>query len=149
MKKIIITLFICIPFLLNSQKIEHDKKTNQVTIDGKDDFLLIRKGCVFDEECYFEAYDRDSIKVMRINYRDFNSTSEISKSNPDGTVRYFEYIFLESKQKTEIDFYAMSPKSIAKTIVTNKLIVNGKLDQKAVDEFVLVNGTPFKDRVKR
>ncbi len=149
MKKTFLTFGLFIACLcLQAQKIEHDKKSNQVTIDGQAVFRLTRENCGFEVDCHFEAFDADNNKVIRVNYKDFTSPSEISRSNPNGTVRYYEYLFLETKQRAEMDFFAISPKSIAKVIIANNLILNGKLNQKAVDEFVLVHGTPFAERLK-
>jgi len=152
MKKIVLIIQIIIAsFIVNAQKaeIKHDDKTNQVTVNGVISFKIERLECGFGMlDCHFDVFDIDGNKVIRINYREFNSPVEISSSNPKGTVRYYEFIFLESKQKAEIKYAGISSEKVAKRIVSGNLIVNGKLDIKAVDEFVLTNGTPFSERVK-
>ena len=151
LKKIILTVLIGLPILLNAQKlkIEYDDKTNNVSVNGEISFKIERFDCGFGMvDCHFDVHDLDGNKVIRINYRQFNSPVERKAANPDGIVRYYEFIFLDSKQKAEIKYVGISSKKLANSIVTNKLIENGKLDKKAVDEFILINGTPFSERIK-
>lgn len=151
MKSILILLLLAIPFISSAQKtkVDYDDKTHQVTVDGTHAFNIERIDCGFGMvDCHFDVFDKEGNRAFRINYRSFNSPVEVNASNPEGTVRYFEFIFLESKQKAEVKFVGISEKNMAKFIVSNNLMVDGHLDPKAVDEFVLTHGTPFAERVK-
>ncbi len=149
MKKIIICILMSLPFFVNAQKIKVDSKTHQVTIDGVNSFKIDRTGCGWGVDCYFEVYDIDSNKIMRINLKSFKSPMEKSSYNTDGSITYFEFIFLATKTKAEVDLFALKEEKVAKYILKNNLIVNGKLNDKAVEEFILVNGTEFSERAKR
>jgi hypothetical protein len=151
MKKIIICILMLLPFFTNAQKIKLDSKTNQVTVDGLNSFKIDRSGCglVGAGDCHFDVYDIDSNKVMRINYKDFKSAMEVNRSNPDGNIMYAEFIFLASKTKAEVTPFYRNEEKMAKFILKNNLIVNGKLNDKAVEEFVLVHGTAFSERASR
>jgi hypothetical protein len=74
---------------------------------------------------------------------------ERKSSNPEGIVRYYEYIFLVAKTKAEVEFLYIKEEKVAKSILKNNLIVNGKLNDKAVEEFILVHGTAFSERASR
>ncbi len=152
MKKIVLFIQIMmISFIVNAQKakIEYDSKTNKVSVNGVESFKMERFDCGFGMlDCHFDVFDKDGKKVIRINYRDFKSPVEVSKYNPEGNVQYYEFIFLESKQKAEINYVGITVEKVAKSIISNNLIVDGKLDVAAVDEFILSNGTPFSERVK-
>jgi hypothetical protein len=150
MKKIIIYLLVTLPFVVNAQKIKLDSKTNQVTIDGVNSFKIDRSGCGFGGvDCHFDVFDIDSNKILRVNFKGFKSPMERKPSNPEGNVYYMEFIFLASKQKAETEFSFRSEEKMAKYILKNGLILSGKLNDKAVDEFVLVHGTAFSERASR
>ncbi len=150
MKIILISILIVLPFITIAQKIKLDSKTNQVTVDGVNSFKIDRSGCGWGmEDCHFDVYDIDSNKVIRINYKEFKSPMERKSSNPEGIVRYYEYIFLKSKTKAEVEFLYIKEEKVAKNILKNNLIANGKINETAVEEFVLVHGTAFSERAKR
>ena len=145
------TTFICfILFAANftfAQKPTYDKKTNEVSVEGEHVFNIIRT-CDYGQNCRFEVFDLSGKKVMRINFLSFNSPVEVTKNNPRGNVDYLEFIFLESGQKAEYSFAPIHPKRVAAIILSNKLIQNGELNQEAMDEFILVNGTRFSERIR-
>ena len=149
MKKIVTTIALALlPILGFAQEVKFDKKTNIVTA-GENSFRLMRENCGFGGvDCHYDVFDKDNKKVMVINFRDYNSPTEISAGNPKGHVVYSEYVFLETKQKAEVEYFYIKHAKLAKYIIQNKLIVNGLLDNKAVEEFVVSKGTPFKERVK-
>lgn len=150
MKRVIVVIILMLPIALFAQKVKLDDKTNQVTIDGVNSFKIERSGCGWGmPDCHFDVFDNDGNKVIRINYKEFKSPMERKASNPEGIVRYYEYIFLVSKSKAEIEYLYMKEEKVAKNIVKNNLIVNGKLNDKAVEEFVLVHGTDFSARASR
>jgi hypothetical protein len=149
MKKIIFALLFAVPFFGIAQDVDFDKKTDEVIVDGSKVFKIERSGCGFGSvDCHYDIFDLEGNKLFKVNYRDFNSPVEVSKANPEGTVKYFEFVFFSSKQKAETDFTSIKEIHLAKFIVKNKLVKDGKINQPAVDEFVFSAGTPFADRVK-
>lgn len=148
--KLFLNILLCtIPYIGFAQKVDHDDKTDMVTIDGIQSFKIDRIGCGWNmEDCHFDVFDLAGNKVIRINYHTFNSPAETSSGNPKGRVEYFEFVFLESKTKAEIKANVIKEVKVAKLIVKNNLFREGKLDTKAVDEFVLVHGTNFSSRVR-
>ncbi len=129
--------------------VKYDRDSSMVSIDGVRSFKMEKIDCGFGMvDCHFDVFDLEGNKLIRINFRSFKSPVEVSKYNKDGTVSYYEFIFLESKQKAEIAFMSINSEKLARSILSNKLMVDGKLNHSAVEEFILVNGTPFSDRVK-
>jgi hypothetical protein len=104
MRKILFVLLFSIPFFCLSQDVDFDKKTDEVTVDGAKVFKIERSGCGFGAtDCHYDILDLEGNKLFKVNYRDFNSPVEVSRANPQGTVRYFEFVFFSSKQKAETD----------------------------------------------
>jgi hypothetical protein len=149
MKRILFCALFLFPLMTIAQKVKHNDKTNEMTADGVTVFKIERTGCGFAmSDCHFDVYDMEGNKVLRVNYREFKSPVERNASNPEGIVRYYEFIFLKSGKKAEIGHMGMKEEKVAKSIIKNKLFAEGKLDDKAVDEFVLVQGTRYSERVK-
>jgi hypothetical protein len=137
------------PFLGFTQDVDFDKKTNEITVDGKPVFKVDREGCGFgDIDCVYKILDLQGKFLFRANMRQFNSPVEVSQANPKGRVVYLEFVFPETKQKAEVVFPGIKSEKIGKVVVKNNLIVDGVLDQKAIDDFVFNAGTPYSDRVK-
>jgi hypothetical protein len=150
MKKIIFCFLFVLPCMLFAQKVKLDSKTNMVTVDAVNSFKIERSGCGWGmPDCHFDVFDLDSNKVIRINYKEFKSPMERKASNPEGIVRYYEFIFLASKTKGEVEYMFIKEEKMAKSIVKYNLFTNGKLNDKAVEEFILVHGTDFSERAKR
>ncbi len=147
MKKMFFYLLLCSPLVCLSQKVEFNKKTKEVTVDGVHSFNIDATGCglAFDD-CHYEIFDTTGAKVIRINYREFKSFVERNQANPQGIVRYYEFIFFTSKTKAEIEYTDLSKVALAKLILKNNLVSAGKINDKAVGEFVFANGTPFSQR---
>jgi hypothetical protein len=145
--RILFLLLVLTSSIARAQKPTYDKKTNEVSLEGEHVFNIIRT-CEYGQNCRFEVFDLSGKKVMRINYLSFNSLVEVTKNNPKGTVNYLEFIFLESGKKAEYSFAPIHQKRVAAIILSNKLIQNGELNQEAMDEFILVNGTRFSERIR-
>lgn len=145
MKKILLGLLLLFPLLSQAQKVNYDKKTNIVTVDGVKIFNIVRDGCGFMEaECFFDVMDNDGKREIRITYKTFKDMRTISKTNPEGTVGYCEYVFFGTKQKAQTTIMYTKTEKMAEFVAKNKLFANGKLDPKAVDDFVLVYGMSIK-----
>lgn len=131
------------------QEVQFQEETNLVLVDNKPSFKLEKVDCGFGAvDCHFDVFDLTGKKVLRINLREFNSPVEVSQSNPKGRVVYYEFVFLDSKQKTELDFMGIKSEKVAKSLAKYQLFADGVLNTKSVDEFVLSHGTPFAERIK-
>lgn len=140
MKYLLLLLFFSIPFLSQAQKVKYDKKTEQVTIDGKASFKIERHNIKIGEaDRHFIVLDKNGKRIIRVSIDSYQSTSEINQGNPDGSVAYSTFIFFDSEQRTEMRYAAVG-KWIAKQLVKNNIMVDGLINQEAVDEFVLIHG---------
>lgn len=144
---LLVTLVLLSTSVLFAQKPKYNKKRNEVTVDGEHVFNIIRT-CDNGQNCRFDVFDLSGNKVMRINFLSFKSPVEVTTSNPTGNVDYLEFIFLESEQKAEYSIAPIHPKRVAAIIVSNGLIQNGELNEEAVNEFILTNGTRFSERIR-
>lgn len=145
MKKILLGLFLLSPLLSQAQKVNYDKKTNVVTVDGVKSFNIVRDGCGFMEaECFFDVMDNEGKREIRITYKTFKDMRTADKSNPEGTIGYGEFVFFATKQKAQTRLFYTKADKMAEFVAKNKLFANGKLDPKAVDDFVLVYGMSIK-----
>lgn len=147
MKTIFLLLFcILLNHTLTAQKVEVDK-AHRLTVDGQLYAFIEKDGCGFGSPtCGFTVQDSSGKKVLVIRLEEFNDLAERKPSNTQGRVTYLSFVFLESKQKAEIGLFSLKTEKVAKMIVKNELFKDGKLNQEAVDNFVLINGTPFSKR---
>jgi hypothetical protein len=132
----------------HAQKVEYNKKTKEVEVDGQFSFSIEKTGCGFDPQCYYDIFDKDGNKIIKLVYKSFKSPVEVSSSNPEGMVRYYQYIFLESGRKAENGFIFWKEKKLAALMVEFNLIKDGKLNEEGVKEFIMVNGNEYSERVK-
>lgn len=112
---------------IQAQKVDYDKKTTVVSIDGEAFFKMERKGA---KDFFFTIRNLEGEKLFLVNYR-YNES--------DYTNGWFEFVFLASEQKVTVKNQSnFSRKMLAKYIYRNELIKDGALDKKAVKEFILV-----------
>lgn len=112
---------------INAQKVDYDKKSAVVSIDGEAVFKMERSG---SKDFYFTIRNLEGEKLFLVNYR-YNES--------DYTNGWFEFVFLASEEKVTVKNQSgFSRKLLSKYILRNELIKNGELDEKAVKEFILV-----------
>jgi hypothetical protein len=147
MKKILIGLMFFYSSSLLAQDVSYEK--DKIFVDDKEYATMEKTGCkAFSVECRYDLLNFSGSKEIVIVLRDYKDPREITTANKDGRVLYFEFVFLRSKQKAEIAFTGLKSEKLAKVIVKAKLFKDGQLDEKAVDEFVLINGTKFSERAR-
>jgi len=148
MKKFLLFVFIAVPIISFSQKIKYSIKTRQVTVDGVFSFKMESNDCggLVLTPCSYDVYDTAGNRVIVVNYRESHSWAERTPQNTTGKVSYYEFIFLASRTRAEIEYNFFDNDRVAKAIVRNKLIANGVLNEKAVEEFVFIYGTRFSDK---
>lgn len=142
MKKVIlatILLIVCTQFNF-AQKIKFDGDT--VLVDGNKAFIL---DMVSASSFNFKLKTLDGKQVAFLQFNDFYDTQEISSSNPKGRVTYFEVTFLESELKCEMPNVGLK-KQIAKYINESEIIRDNVVNEKAIQDFVLIHGMKFTER---
>jgi hypothetical protein len=124
----------------HAQKV--DLEDNTVLVDGKPLLRYEKKGCtLFSAICIYNISDIAGKKEIIIQSGSYQVGGITSAK---GRVQFYQIVFLDSEKKAEIKF-SFGTKYLMKILVKAKLFENGVLNQKAVNEFVLLHGTPFSD----
>ena len=150
MRKLLAVVIVLLPLCTMSQKV--DVTTDKITVDEAD-YAVIEKdgGGAFSSTCEFNIKNLAGKKVMVVKSLDMKDSDKKDAANPEGIVHYLQFIFLESKQKAEMDYPSviiLKPVHVAKIIVKAELFKNSELDAEAVNNFVLSKGLPYTDRKK-
>lgn len=126
-----------------AQKVEVDDDI--MTIDGQPICKLekVRGGGDWD----FKVLSLEGKALIHLNGRDYIDESQISQSNKNGRVFYYEWTFLESNSKAETN--GLTQKMLAKKLNQAHLIKEGGIDATAEKEFVSIEGTPHSDRKRQ
>lgn len=150
MKKLLLFLVVAAPLCCAAQKVEVNK--DKIMVDEAEYAIIEKDGCgAFSETCEFNIKNLAGKKVIVVKSLSMTDPNKKDAGNPDGTVHYLQFIFLESKQKAETNDPALlmlKPKDVAKLIVKAELFKTGELDAEAVSNFVLTKGTAYSDRKK-
>jgi hypothetical protein len=150
MRKLLAVLIVLLPLCTMAQKVDVTK--DKITVDEADYAVIEKDGCgAFSGTCEFNIKNLAGKKVLVVKALDMKDPDKKDAGNPEGMVHYLQFIFLESKQKTETDYPSviiLKPVHVAKMIVKAELFKNGELDAEAVSNFVLSNGVPYTDRKK-
>ena len=151
MKTLFSFLFLLFVSVASAQKIEVEwnEDSHIASVNGIDAFKIEKFDCGFGAvDCHFDVFDLSGNKVMRVNLRDYNSVMQVSKSNPQGRVVYYEVIFLPTREICEVDFAGIKTEKVARMIGKAQLFQDGALNLKAAEEFVLVHGRPHSAVIK-
>ena len=92
--------------------------------------------------CNYKISDMTDKAVLYIKYEYYDNPSKVTASNPNGRVSYFTWNFLTSQSKCETEIRT-SMRKIAEMIVKNELIKDGTENATAIQNFVMVNGSPY------
>lgn len=139
---------------LSAQKtkteVEVEEDSGYALVNGVKSFRMEKIGCqLFNNDCHWDVYDMKGNKVLVITRAYYNDPAEITKSNTQGSVWYARLVFLDSAWTGEFRGGYVKTEKWAKYIVERGLFKNGELDPKAAREYVLVQGTPVSDYLKR
>ncbi len=118
-----------------AQKIKF--KDDKVTVDGVE-YLKWNKQGNSDFSISALNVENEEIFVRWMSYKDPN---QITKSNPEGYVRWIELNFLVMDVKCEIG--GQSKKSLIKVLIANKLYVDGSFNPDNASLMVKKFGTNF------
>ncbi|HNI04118.1 MAG TPA: hypothetical protein PL010_05755 [Flavobacteriales bacterium] len=126
-----------------AQKYDQKKGSEMVTKDGVDFLRIETKGCGFSPMCSFNVYDAEGNKVIIVTVENFKDPAAVNQSNPEGIVRFSTYSFPTLDKQAEYAMFRIKAEKVAKEIDSNELILDGKLNEEAVNAFVLVHGMKF------
>ena len=138
--KFIILLFLfAFNSISNAQKVT--VKDDIVSVDETAVFTLVYKS--FPEA--FTLYNLNNEKLAVFNSEVYSDPKLISNANPQGKVHYFDITFLNpDMDKCEIPIGGFK-KQLAKQIIAEGLVKDGKLDETAVKQFCRINGMKFSE----
>ncbi len=137
MKGIIFLVFSSFLFVgtVSAQKVKI--KDEVASVDGVDYVRWVKKRGT-EISIYALNSETELIFVQYLNYSD---PSRISKSNPEGKVRWIELNFLGQNVKCEVG--SLSQKGLVKLLYENAIFVDGQLNVENVEKFVAKYGTNF------
>jgi hypothetical protein len=96
-----------------------------------------------NSDYYFKNADGKMLIVFKFaSYRD---PLLVSQSNTNGTQNYYEIKFFSDPVK-ESECRYMFLKGLVSLVYDKKLIVEGKLNEEKMEEFILINGSTFSRR---
>lgn len=147
MRTLLMVVFLFGSGLLMAQKekIEVDKKTEVVSVDGTSVFIL--EGQNMGNTQILKDLNGQRMAVFQVV--DYYDSRYISSSNSKGRVAYFDVTFLnENLDKCEIPVNGFK-KQLAKYILDYNLVNENKLDANAVRQFVAIHGMKFSEEKNR
>jgi hypothetical protein len=144
MKAIILSLFLVWSAIGFTQKIKIDK-TNTVFVDGEAKFIL--EGQNWGNTEILKNLNGERLAIF--NTQDYYDSKHITQGNPKGRVVYFDVTFMNDdmdKCETPINGFK---KTLAKEIISNELVKDGALNEKAVKQYVSIHGKRFSEEKNR
>jgi hypothetical protein len=143
---------------VNAQKIRYDRKTLQVTSDGQYVCSIekIKKGKIV-QKISFDIFDKNGDKVIQVNWIEAYDLKKricipsppngFPTGNPFGRTVCYEFVFLATQQRAEIDYVGMQCGNIASILIKNGIFADGLLDINSVQQFVKTTGRPYHDHI--
>ncbi|RYM35932.1 hypothetical protein ERX46_02760 [Brumimicrobium glaciale] len=141
MKIILIFSILFLSFASFSQKQKVKVKNDIVTLDGSPLFKIVSSN--YPDGYTFYSLDDDKLAVFNSQF--YNDPKQVTAGSPEGRVGYFEITFFnEDLDKCEIRIVGFK-KQLAQHIISAGLIVDGELDETAVKQFCVINGSKFSE----
>lgn len=140
MKKVFTILFLTMTLLSFSQKIK--LKKGDVLVDEA--VWLKYQDCgSFQSTC--SLLTKENEEIVFFKFISVKGAEPMTKSNPDGTLRYVEISFLGEKKKIEVQ---KSQKDCIELLYNAKVVnEDGTLNSEKVDRLVEKYGKEFSDRL--
>lgn len=133
-------LLLCLFFLSGTVFAQKVKIKDEIaTVDGVDYVKWVKKR---GTEITVLALNSD-VELIFVQYLSYADPSKISKSNPEGKVRWIELNFLEQSLICEVS--SLSQKGLVKLLLDNKIFVDGELNVTNVEKFVAKYGARFSE----
>ncbi len=136
MNKLLIISFLLLGSTVFGQKIKIDG--DLATVDGADYIYYLKTNMANNASVKGLAADHEE---MFLTYLSYNDPAEVSKSNPQGAVRWIEVNFLDLGIKCEIP--SNTHKAVVRLLYENNIFVDGKVDPEAARRFVAKYGLRY------
>ncbi|MBL7723633.1 MAG: hypothetical protein JNK27_05765 [Chitinophagaceae bacterium] len=127
-----------------AQKVE--VKEGKILLDTREYAAIKKEGCGFNTVCQVELFDTSGKKEIVIVARKLQDWQRRSSGNPQGYVYYLEFIFLGSGQKAETANMSFKLEKMASFIVKHNFFKEGRINNEAANEFVLINGCKYSNK---
>ena len=146
MKSIILIFVLGISSLTFAQEVEFNKKTNVVSINGVESFII--EDANFDSESIVKDLSGKKLAIFAAD--SYSDPREVTSGNPKGIVTFMSVVFLtEAIDKCEISSAGVGlRKNLAKHLVENEIIKDGQLNPDAIKRYVAIYGSEYSDRRK-
>lgn len=146
MKSIILIFVLRISSLTFAQEVEFNKKTNVVSINGVESFII--EDANFDSESIVKDLSGKKLAIFAAD--SYSDPSEVTSGNPQGIVTFMSVVFLtETIDKCEVPSEGIGlRKNLAKHLVENEIIKDGQLNPDAIKRYVAIYGSEYSDRRK-
>lgn len=138
--KYLTLLTVLLFFGVNSIAQKAKIKDDVAYIDGVA-YVNYKKGNMANEASVM-ALDSSTEEVF-ISFQDYTDPNKVSKSNPEGKVRWVEINFLTLGIKCEVD--SRGHKGLVKLLYENGVYQDGKLNEEAAKRFVQKYGSKFSE----
>lgn len=139
MKYLIVSFLVL--FAVNGAYSQKVKIKNDVAeVDGEDYIKYVRQNMSNEASIYLLDSEDE---VIFIRYMNYSNPANVSKSNPEGKVRWIEINFLTLDLKCEVD--SRSHKGLVKLLYSNDLITDNQLNEEKIKLFVSKYGTTYSD----
>lgn len=136
MKKYILLTVLLVSTVAFGQKVKLEETT--AFVDDVEYINYEKKNMANDASVRGLKADHEELFLTFQSYVDPN---QITKSNPEGKVRWVEFNFLDLGIKCEVPSH--THKAMVKMIYDNNLFVDGKIDPAAAERFVSKYGMKF------
>lgn len=136
--KILLLALLALPVLAMSQKVKIDD--NVATVDGVEFCFYEKKNMANDASVKGLQATNEEIFLT---FQSYNDPNQITKSNPEGKVRWIEVNFVDLGLKCEVP--SNTHKWMVKLFLENNIFVDGKVDSAAAQRLVNKYGTKFTD----
>lgn len=137
---LIAVFFLPFVFIFNAQAQQAKIKNDIGYIDGEPYCEWVRLNMA--NEATIRALNAEQEEIY-VAYRNYTDPVEVSKSNPEGKVRWMEVYFPGFDLRCEVE--NRSHKGLLKLFYQNNLYVEGKLNRENVERFVKKFGMRFSE----
>ena len=141
MKTFFLLLILSFPVSLSAQKISI--KDSVILVDNVPYARIEKEGHGLFQERVITVSDLNGKPAIVIKYYTTRTAAAINGGNPKGYVYFADLSFLQSKQKGQLESLTEKTEKVAAKIVKSKLFKDGKIDEEAVDNFILINPVVF------
>ena len=115
-------------------------KNDIAMVDGENYLKYVRQEMANEASVYLLDSENE---VIFIRYMSYINPANISKSNPEGKVRWIEINFLTLELKCEVD--SRTHQALVKLFYNNGLVTDNALNEEKIRLFVSKYGTTYSD----